>query len=82
MDVKATHESFKNTQGGMDNIVTDLETVQDSVTMLSFEYGNRTAVRVRAVPGWEWQEQVADAIGVADTHSIKDDVLLHLVELI
>lgn len=60
VDVEASAREFQRTR---ENIISELETVMDTVTMLLFQYSQAAAVRVKAVPPWVWSEETGEASG-------------------
>ena len=81
IDLQATEEQH-SASVNIENIITNLEVVQDSVTQLEFAYAGQTAVKVKAVPPWDWRH----AVGLPQTPSQSGErpglVTLFFVELI
>jgi len=58
IDLEETARTYQITP---EDVITNLQTVQDSVTMVSFKYSRAAAVNVKALPEWAWRFAIGEA---------------------
>ena len=76
--------SARELQRSRETIITDLEAIFDTVTMVPFQWSQVAAVNVKAIPPWQYTETIGEATGSSmvanqDRHG---SVQLLLVELL